>query len=147
MEEKRFPIYRFWANWTQDNIDYKNGFSARVMYKEHQSDAELRVILEKMISGALEKDSVKGQNPKMVDSGFEFIEEESWCLRWFNHYTFNHFDTDEEAERSFNQFIYRKESQNLENGHYKHESSDSKKPFHCFMGAEDRWRWDSKPRR
>ncbi len=142
MEEKKFPIYKYWATWKQDDLDYNNGFSSSIMFKEYKTEDELNKLLQEIIQkNAYEKYTDK--NPVLIDSGIEFKEEESWCLRWFNHYTYNLFKTDEEVKKSFNEFIERKIKQNWENGHYQTERKEgNSNPFYCFMGAEDRWRWN-----
>jgi len=68
-------------------------------------------------------------------------------LEWFSHITYNTFDSDEEIEESFQNFVYRKIQLNHENGHFDDNFPNwigteySKKPFYCFMGANERWRW------
>lgn len=138
MEEKLFPIYRFEATWDQE--DYKNnGTSWHVMFKEQPTEEKLNSILEDYKKVCFEK----YKNVTDFHSKYEFVENESWCLNWFNHYTLNLFDTDEEVERSFRQFIRRKKDFNLKNGHRETKNIEgNKNPWYCFMGAEDTWRWN-----
>jgi len=122
MEEKKFPIYKFYANWDQD--DYRNngtGFS--IMYKENPSADQLEEQLKQFKLEILAKHN--GVIFKNIE--YEFVEEETWCLKWFNHYTFNQFETDSEIERSFREFVSRKRLLGEDK--------------YCLMGAEDRYRW------
>jgi len=122
MLENKFPIYKFYATWNQD--DYQNNFTDYfIMYKENQSAEQLEEELKQFKLRTLTKHN--GVIFKNIE--YEFVEEESWCLRWFNHYTFNEFKTDSDVERSFEEFVSRKKL--LGEGKY------------CLMGAEDRYRW------
>ena len=74
-----------------------------------------------------------------VYSDDDFHNREIWK---FQHETFDLGQTDEEALESFRKFVYRKQELNYKNGHQENDSvSGNNKPFHCLMGAEDRWRW------
>ena len=121
MTENKYPIYKFYANWDQD--DYKNnctGYS--IMYKENPSAGQLEDELKQFKLTILSRHS--GVIFKIAE--YEFVEEEVWCSSWFSHYTFNQLDNDSEVERSFRDFVDRKELL---------------KDKYCLMGAEDRYRW------
>jgi len=123
MEEKKFPIYKFYASWDQD--DFENNFTDySIMYKENPSAEQLEEELK------LFKLDILAKHNRVIfkNAEYEFVEEETWCLKWFNHYTLNQFENDSEIERSFSAFVSRKKS--LGEGKY------------CLMGAEDRYRWN-----
>jgi len=120
MKEIKYPIYKFSLRWNQD--DYQNNsVGCSIMYKEIPTKEKLNNDLEE----------------------YEYYEDEVWMLNWFNHITYNLFETDEEVERSFRNFIDRKMQINRKNGHgyTEHHHYNKDRPFYCFMGAEDEWRW------
>ena len=138
MEEKKYPIYRFSATWNQS--DYKNnGTSCRQMYKEKLTKEELNSKLEEFKKGIINRH----ENVEFLNATINYIEDETWVGKWFCHFTFNQFDNDEDAIRSFQEFVTRKEIKNEENGHYSNEMNmDKPQGYYCLMGAEDRWRWE-----
>jgi len=146
MEEKKFPIYEFYARWNQDNYE-NNGSEFRKMYKNEPSHEQLEEDLQRYKNN-IEKKQIEEGHPvtKWLELGYKYIEHETWCLGWFNHMTYNQFEIDDEVRRSFLSFIDRKKQQNIKNGHYATEINynipyNPEKPFYCFMGAEDMWRW------
>jgi hypothetical protein len=147
MEEKKFPIYNFSFRWNQDNYE-NNGSSFSKMYKEEPTENELRQDLENS-KQYREKKQIEEGHPvtEWLEVEYKYIEHESWVLIWFNHMTYNQFETDAEVEESFKTYINRMKRLNMENGHSATEMNysqpyDSNKPFHCLMGAEDHWRWN-----
>lgn len=146
MEEKKFPIYRFILRWNQDNYQ-DNGTSFSKMYKTEPSQEELEADLLNSKKFREDKNWDEGHPIiEWLEARYEYVEHESWVLGWFNHMTYNQFETDEEIERSFQNFIDRKMLLNRQNGHGETEANYSEpynpdKPFYCFMGAEGRWRW------
>ena len=141
MEEKKFPIYKFYASWDQD--DYKNnctGYS--IMYKENPTAGQLESELEQFKYGILAKHS--GVIFKVAE--YRFVEDESWCSGWFSHYTYNEFETNYNVDCSFRDYVERKKKSNFENGHQPTEMNfnlDLKEhPYSSLMGAEDRYRWE-----
>jgi len=140
MLEKKFPIYKFYATWDQDDFENNcTGYS--IMYKENPSANKLEEELQQFKLGIL----AKHNGVIFKNIAYEFVEEESWCLGWFNHYTYNQFETDLEVEDSFRDFVSRKETSNLKNGHQRNDMNmnlDLKEyPYCCLMGAEDDYRW------
>jgi hypothetical protein len=137
-QEKKFPIYKFSFRWHQDNFE-NNGTGFNRIFKEEPTHEELQQIVDDTVKRTNEKYKVT----EWLKEDYEFKEYESWALIWFQHITFNQFETDEEVERSFSDFVDRKKMINLKNGHYEsdmREGNDS--PYYCLMGAEDRWRWN-----
>jgi hypothetical protein len=144
MEEKKFAIYSFFARWNQDNYE-NNGSSFYKMYKEETTTEQLENDLQNYKQNIIDKQN-KENHPvtEWLEIKYKYIEHESWVLYWFNHMTYNQFETDFEVEESFSNFIYRKKTLNRANGHGETEQYDyeNKKPFYCFMGADDKWRWE-----
>lgn len=128
MEEKKFPIYRFWGTWNQTNYE-NNGTGFSDMYKENPTEEELKNKLEEFKKAMEEKQVEKG-NPitEWKDVGYKFIEDETWCSGWFGHHTYNQFQDEKETFDSFEEYVDRKR--------------ESVEDMDCLMGAEDRWRWN-----
>jgi len=137
-EEKQYPIYRFWASWNQK--DYKNnGTGFTKMYEVEPTQLELEEDMKKFQDGIISDH----EEVEWLDTGFKFVEFETWCSKWFSHMTFNKFNNDMDTINSFALFVQRKLDLNIKNGHYGSERNDeNKNPFYCFMGAEDRYRWE-----
>ncbi len=80
----------------------------------------------------------KGGNPADLSFSVTFQRWETWCLSWFEHWTWDIGLSESEVLASFERFVMRTEEANrreskLVNG-YRTE------PY-CLMGAEDRYRW------
>lgn len=138
MEEKKYPIYRFFAMWDQKDFE-SNSTSSYRMFENPLTDEEINIELEKY------KKDITNKYPislfKVCEC--EYIENETWTVRWFSHFTLNKFDNDTEAITSFEQFVDRKIKLNQQNGHHKGSMNlNSKEPYYCLMGAEDRYRWE-----
>lgn len=137
MEEKKYPIYRFSATWNQSGFK-NNGSSSCQMYENKLTDDELSTKLEEFKNNIISKH----EEVEILNSNIEYVEDEAWVLKWFCHFTFNQFDNDEDAIRSFQEFVTRKEIKNEESGHYNNKMNiDKPQGYYCLMGAEDRWRW------
>ena len=137
MEEKSYSIYYFWVHWDQD--DFKNNSTSDyIMFKEEPTEDQLTEHLEIYKKQIEDRKGVV----KWLDAGYKYVEHETWCLKWFYHSTYNLFESDKDAIRSFDRFVQRKKKLNIQNEHYDGHNSDSDKPYHCLMGAEDWWRWE-----
>lgn len=145
MEEKKFPIYEFNLKWNQNN--YRgNSSSINIMFKEIPTEDELQRSLNEFKTNTEKRHLQKGEVIlEWLICEYKYVEDESWVLHWFNHMTYNQFGTDEEIEKSFDKFIDRKKLLNIQNGHreteMRYRDDNMEKPFYCFMGAEDSWRW------
>lgn len=145
MEEKKFPIYEFILKWNQNN--YKgNSSSVNIMFKEIPTEDELQTNLNEFKTCIEKRHLEKGEIIlEWLICEYKYVEDESWVLKFFNHMTYNQFETDEEIEKSFDKFIDRKKLLNRQNGHgdteMRFRDDDMEKPFYCLMGAEDSWRW------
>jgi hypothetical protein len=137
MEEKRYPIYRFSATWNQD--DYKNnGTGFEKMCVHALTEDELNIELDKFKQRIIDKHN----GVEFINCECKYVEDETWVLQWFNHFTLNKFDNDNDVITSFEHFVDRKTEFNNKNGHYNNEMNmNNKNPHYCLMGAEDSWRW------
>jgi len=64
-----------------------------------------------------------------------FVRYETWCGSWFQHWTFDTGQSDEQTLASFGRFVCRMTP--LCNRHRELPIDQQ----YCLMGAEDRWRW------
>ncbi len=145
MEEVKYPIYYFEARWTQKRVvmnDYDdthglpvtrrwNGTVFSRMFKEYQNRKQLDIALIEF----WQKYEKKGEECELFSLHAKFERNESWCLSWFSHWTFDVGQTDEETITYFERYVSRMQlSPNFETGIYDRIT---------IMGAEDRWRWKS----
>lgn len=128
MEENKYSIYFTKASWTQNNLDYNNGCSFYKMYKEDPGINSVNQFAMKWIEELLSEEKYKDKNCQLIQLECKFVEQEVWCLGWFNHYTYNTHLSDSELKSSFASYIDR---QLMEKGEKV-----------CLMGAEDLWRWE-----
>lgn len=159
-KEKVYPIYSFSAKWSQDGehdlkypYSYKglpngriwNSTSFSKMYKEEKSKEELDAIskewFEKFIKTKNEEGKHSILNSEILYLKIEFKKFDTWNLTWFQHETFDEGQTDEEALRSFEDFVTRIEDKNRKIENAYPEDDWYKQGHQCLMGAEDRWRW------
>lgn len=158
MDEVKFPIYQLTAKWIEDgehneiyvgdNLGLPKGrtwnsiASKNIIKKEEMNHHELGLYAYEWWNKFKNSDKYKDKNVELVTCDMRYLEHEVWCLTWFQHETFDIGKTDEEVLKSFQEFVSRKQELNRKNGHQENDRNyDSKKPFHCLMGAEDRWRW------
>jgi hypothetical protein len=139
VEEKKFPIYGFSFRWHQDN--YQNNASAfSQMFKEEPTREEL----EEVISKNVERINKEKNVTEWLEAKYHYKEHETWHSNWFNHMTYNDFETNEEVELSFSEYLDRIKLENNKNGHYGFEANydlDHNITFRSVMGADDRDRW------
>lgn len=81
----------------------------------------------------------KGAEPSAPEITVTILGEESWCLGWFSHWTFDVGQTDAEALASFEEYVRRYEDRQ------DYWPGDPPEGYRCLMGAEDRWRWCGGP--
>jgi len=148
MEEKSYPIYHFYACWDQVGFN-NNATDYSLMFKEEQTEDQLQSELNNL-KLRTENKLLEKEQPiiKWHKLEYKFIGYEPWMLSWFYHMTYNKFENDEQTLESFRKFIFDKECENESNGHYTsydghtERNSNSTLPYYCFMGADDRWRWE-----
>ena len=147
MDEVKYPIYRFGARWTQKRVEMKdyddthglpvtrmwNGTGFSRMFKEDQTRKQLDIALIEF----WQKYEKKGEEAELFSLSVKLERRETWCLMWFSHYTFDVGQTDEEATKSFRDYIRRMT---------RLPGFDDFKGVDGFtlMGAEDEWRWSLK---
>lgn len=151
INDPKYPIYRIDVKWSMDDDkpeetheNWRKNLSLGRQWNSTGFNKMYRVDpgLEKIRDQCLEwwgKYIKKGENPSEPEFNIEPQEEETWCMGWFDHWTFDISQSDEEALISFEQFLKRKGIENLNYGcdpYYEHRQDG-----YPTMGAEDRWRW------
>lgn len=72
----------------------------------------------------------------------ECVGRQTWAKNWFYHWTYNQFETDFDAERSFQQFLDDKGVElNYNSDPFGFYPTINRNSDYNAMGAEDRWRW------
>lgn len=125
LTERRYRVYSLAMLWqeTKDGKRIDNAGSARMMYREAPSEAELK----RWSDATWAHYKAKAVDPSEPVITLRALGEETWCLTWFSHYTFDTGQTDAETLASFEDFVDRVQSAHGEEA--------------VLMGAEDRWRW------
>ncbi len=143
-----YPIFCFEAHWSQQgeqNLKYPNwhkdlpegriwnSMSYNYMYRQTPSD-----IVAEMDQWWQKVNREKFIDIQNLTLTHALYRTEEWCLSWFEHWTFDVGQSDEEALASFQRFVDRTLLVNRQEG--KVVNGIWTEP-HCLMGAEDRWRW------
>lgn len=144
-----YPIYRFRIKWQEDkagepseydditgcldgkvwnSVDYLEMFPF-----EYGQQALVILGTDYFMKHVLKERFHLSPLPEQID--VKFMEYETWVLKWFAHRTIDVGQTDEEALRSFEQYVSRREKL------LKADRSLENQGRYCLMGAEDRWRW------
>lgn len=135
-----YPIYHIGFSWPQEGcINDQNGTSSTMMLKE-KNISEVNARAFEIAENLAEQYNV---HPSDMDIRVHMTHMEEWCLRWFNHFTFDRGLSDQEVLKSFRRYVWRIERLNqraqkfitCEDGSILHVD------VHCLMGAEDEWRW------
>lgn len=146
-KEPKYFIYNFTARWTQDETEsyaWKNyghglpkgrvwnstGFHS--MYKDEQEREKLDTVLLDFWKHS----KLKGDNTELFSLHAQLDMQETWCLTWFSHWTFDIGQTDSEAITSFSRYITR-----MQHLIQKEETNLPRTKWHSLMGAEDYYRW------
>jgi len=153
MKMKKYPIYKVDVKWTyeddkpcscqKENSKKPKCWSCRYlsnnrrrnrtgwdkMYKEEKTNKEIR----KEILEWWKKYSKKVKNPSEPEITIKFLWNETWCIDWFSHWTFDEGQSDSEVMLSFASFVDRMNSYN--------QSRLKEEKEYCLMGAENSWRW------
>lgn len=136
--EELYPQYEIHVRWTYGEDSKTNGVQMHRMYRDDPGvDGVRRWVIEEWWP-SFEK---KGERPSEPDVQVTEQTPESWCLGWFNHWTFDVGQTDDEALASFEAYVRRYED--IQDRH----PGDIPEGYRCLMGAEDRWRWNGEPDR
>ena len=150
--DRAFPIYRIYATWQQWSDKFEDDWSDlpgrwawlgcvgnswstyRMLRRDPQSADDLETLARSVWRDARFSDKYEGITT--VDLRIEFVRYETWCLHWFNHWTWDLGQTDYEILASFERYVQRYE--------YMQEfpsSYSGNRNYICLMGAEDRFRW------
>ncbi len=131
--DKAYPIFTFKVYFKYDGVDNDSTIWHQ-MYKELPSQdillRDFNTHWGMMLNDArFQRDYMPRivKHPIILNQQIYLDEYETWCLLWFNHYTYVDGRNDEDLTASFYRFILRK------------------LPLHrqekyCLMGAEDSWR-------
>lgn len=129
-EEKKYPIYIVSIKWDDDNFQGNGIITQDRMFRNYPSYWEAVFYLIDRWAGIFKDKDLASKHPVNIKIEMKFKEEETWCLRWFQHYTYNIHLSDEELLESFNNFVCRK---------YPLTIKDPSE--YCLMGADERRRW------
>lgn len=150
-EYKKYPIYAYMYKWIQ-NIDKENknvnenftkdlpeGKMYNSIYntfisKEEISGKELNLKLSSFWDNYKEQKE-KNNSFELVHCYMKIKEYSTWHMTWFCHETFRNGMTDQEALKSFEEYVSSKEDE-IRRSELFHDL-----PTVTLMGAEDRWRW------
>ena len=153
--EIAYPIFRVDVKWHEPIREYVkqgegcpegrgwNGTSKDIMFQDPISDADIDKWCQEVLENQLKHARPKAMFGDIAGGEFskKLLRHETWCLYWFNHWTFDVGQSDQEVLRSFGDYVGRMECLNE-----KHRIATGKfdTDLHCLMGAEDRWRWRGK---
>lgn len=154
--EKAYPIYRINTKWSQDITEKDcylspawveglpvgrmwNSTSCYRMPKEASDDDKVKFTRETMLEW-WPKYQVEheGLNLTALEITVTFLRWETWCLGWFNHWTWDPGLSNANVLASFGRFVERTEQLNRQEGEVR--NGYWQEPY-CLMGAEDRLRW------
>lgn len=160
MTDPVYPIYRISAEWVQngDTADYaeygadhwairdlpegrvRNRTGFDVMRKVRDDEGEV-IKTEEWFARYRAKKEGNGEWSD-VHLTSAFVREESWCLLWFSHYTFDDGRDNGAYLASFERFVNRMKRLNDE-ARGKWDGIGYFSEPYCLMGAEDTWRWSA----
>jgi len=104
------------------------------MFREEVKEHEVVVYARDWLMGFL-KQRAFASDP-VIQIKFEL--RETWCMLWFNHYTFDIGQSDAQILESFARYVERMEHLNRKEGKM---ANGFWRDKYCLMGAEDRDRW------
>lgn len=149
-----YPVYSFRARWEQEDDDHPTeATSYSKMLRKPPGEEKLR---EELLGWYSYVEARDDRNQQPVSGGVEleaeFTHEETWVLSWFQHWTFDVGQTDQETLDSFQRFVDRHRW--YHGWHVAAVLDESMKrrvrdrlghdPLQ-LMGAHDRFRWGCKP--
>lgn len=153
--DRAYPVYKVNVRWTQDiasGEDYsdyptwteglpegrfRNASGFTKMYESDPGlDEVMRYTVDEWWPMMLEKkDWPNPGEPEITLTGPRW---ETWCLAWFEHWTFDDGRTSAEYLESFERYVCRYEYMQDWSANRIGEAGTE---FVSLMGAEDRWRW------
>lgn len=150
--DPKYPIYCVEIRWVQDgehDPDYPKGWEGLPEGRIHNYTNLNRMYREDPGKAEVERTMRDEWWPKYVEAKLadkhvsapeitaELKWRESWCLTWFQHWTFDDGRTDAEFRQSFEAYVRRHEREQ----DWVSAGGDPPEGYICLMGAEDRWRW------
>lgn len=160
----KYPIYHITVKWSEDkrpSDDYSrwpqsmfNGLpngrfwnmtSWYIMFKEEFSREKY---IEDCLTEWWPKYCIdhKLRNPSEPEFTVEFSHEESFCMGWFSHWTFDVGQSDAEFIKDFIEYVQRMQFRNRTEGKYIGEGQNKFwQEKYCLMGAEEIERWCGDP--
>ncbi len=153
MSEPVYQIFKTRFDWSQDMpaedrewgpgwtkglrpLRHWNGTDFFTMPKENTTLEKIEADAAEWIKAYFERNPQPGVEDLKIKC--HYVRSETWCLSWFSHFTWDIGQTDEEALRSFCEFVERTETANRREGKY--ENGFWREPY-CLMDAEIRGRW------
>lgn len=129
-EWAKYPIYHIVYRYYDNNLKQYSLGSFKVLEEHEFTEEKLNQRFE-----LYAQDLLKRKNFTLKMICFEVKEYEEWLLKHFSHVTIDVGQSDEEAYKSFSEFIerYRDENEEFESGFIEHCD-------HYLMGALDYWR-------
>lgn len=152
MSEQTYPTFVVGVKWVQDGEhDPKypkrheglpegriyNSTSLNKMYREERDVADIEREIRDEWWPKYAQSNLATMNPTEPEITVKNTGRETWCLGWFEHWTFDVGQTDAEALASFERYVSR--YKHMQDGGY------DTPGYRCLMGAEDRWRWNGDP--
>lgn len=154
--EKTSPLYNIDVRW-EENIGVrkpedlisslvegmppgrmKNGTSFNYFAKMNESLDDIYAYLYKDWTLELLKKYPDAEIDNLQTT-VKWIRNDTWCLGWFNHYSYNTHLKDEDLLLSFKRYVDRVLHINEI---YKYTYAENyEDTYICLMGAEDHWRW------
>lgn len=137
-DDPKYPQYGVSVRWKYNNKDGKradNSVYLHLMFKEDPgSDGVATLIQNEWWPQFRENRPIGTDGASLPDWDITQQPDETWCLGWFQHWTFDVGQSDGEALASFDAFV----------GRYRHmqdRADEFPGVYRLLMGAEDRWRW------
>jgi len=131
--DKAYPVFRIEAHFYYDGCEHDYAESNR-MYRDMPSAEQSMKDINEWWLGLInkvpigdDKTPIIKKHPVLQHIRLRLVEYETWCLRWFSHYTYVEDRTDDILTQSFYRFRARKLPLHI-------------KGDYCLMGAEDLWR-------
>ena len=155
MPDQQYPKYDVTIGWTEDGdtpgTRKENGCGLHTIMEREPIDIENKAIWYKNVWFPEYVERHKIMSPVFDKVTITPTKFETWCLTWFNHWTYDIGQTDQEVLASFDRYVERVKNHNRKICHeamlgYDEEADDCygiHRPdgMMCLMGAQDRWRW------
>lgn len=140
-----WPIHYLSARWREADGEEGTGGAYR-MFREPPSVAEREQKLLELMDGYRERRDVE----EVLHLEAEYRHHETWCVSWFQHWTFDVGQSDRDALVSFRRYVdrhrwYQRHGYSLDDEARARVREWLGHDPICLMGAEDRHRWTATP--